>query len=263
MFIRKRCEETNCFRYAIYGHRIGNSVRIKYCADHLKDGMISFDSCKNCIYSSYNRRIPNNKYLCSSCYVVLNPDSEYAKNYKKPIRKEPLIRDIFKDMSIINWDICDKIIDNTCCTRRPDYFKDFITHSIILEIDENQHDNYDMPCEIKREYSLYNGLADRPLIFIRFNPDSYICNNTEYESVFYVENNCLKINEFECKKRLLFVNYVLEYYKDYDNVLKLLNTKCKYPDKRIGEVKLFYDGKYTIPKLFIKRFMKLYKKKYG
>lgn len=261
MPLRKRCEENNCFKYAIYGHLINNTVKIKYCRDHKKDEMITFDKCRNCLYTSYNRRIPNNKHYCSSCYVVLFPNETYSINYKNHthILKQDLIHDIFKNMSVINWDSYDKVIEDTCCKRRPDYFKDFITHSIILEVDENQHDTYDMPCERKRELSLYYGLAKRPLIFIRFNPDSFITNRNEYESMFYFgDYNNLNIDVSECKKRLLFVNYVLEYYKNYDNVLNLINHCNKYKNQKIAEVKLFYD-KDIFPKHLMKSFMKLYK----
>lgn len=43
---------------------------------------------------------------------------------------------------------------------------DLFTHSIIIEIDEN-----------KRMMELFQDLANRPIIFIRFNPDNYIDEN--------------------------------------------------------------------------------------
>ena len=48
-----------------------------------------------------------------------------------------------------------------------------LTHIIIVECDENQHKDYDTTCEIARINELFTDLGDRPIVFIRFNPDAY------------------------------------------------------------------------------------------
>ena len=50
------------------------------------------------------------------------------------------------------------------------------SHIIIVEIDENKHNNYDCNCENKRLMEISQDLNHRPIIFIRFNSDSYINN---------------------------------------------------------------------------------------
>jgi hypothetical protein len=45
---------------------------------------------------------------------------------------------------------------------------------IVIEIDENQHADYDCSCENKRLMELSQDLGHRPVIFIRFNPDEYM-----------------------------------------------------------------------------------------
>ena len=51
---------------------------------------------------------------------------------------------------------------------------DFGSHIIVIEIDENIHSNYNCICENKRLMEISKDLGHRPIVFIRFNPDSYI-----------------------------------------------------------------------------------------
>jgi len=44
---------------------------------------------------------------------------------------------------------------------------------VIIEVDENQHIDYDCSCENKRIMELSQDLDHRPIVFIRFNPDEY------------------------------------------------------------------------------------------
>jgi hypothetical protein len=44
---------------------------------------------------------------------------------------------------------------------------------LIIEVDENQHIDYDCSCENKRIMEISQDIHHRPLIFIRFNPDNY------------------------------------------------------------------------------------------
>lgn len=68
----------------------------------------------------------------------------------------------------------DRRIDGTgACgsRRRPDVFIDLLTHSLVLENDEEQHVGYS--CENKRIMELFQDAGGRPLVVLRFNPDSY------------------------------------------------------------------------------------------
>ncbi len=46
-----------------------------------------------------------------------------------------------------------------------------MTHSLLIKIDENQHQYYNLECENKRTMSLFQCLGNRPIVFIRLNPD--------------------------------------------------------------------------------------------
>jgi hypothetical protein len=71
-----------------------------------------------------------------------------------------------------NFDITsyDKTL-NGCSKRRLDFYFECNTHSIIVEVDEEQHIAYDTQCEENRTNEIFTDLADRPLVLIRFNPD--------------------------------------------------------------------------------------------
>jgi len=70
-------------------------------------------------------------------------------------------------------------VQGGCSRRRPDLLLDLGYQVIIIEIDENQHNNYDCSCDNKRLMEISQDLGFRPIVFIRFNPDSYINKNNE------------------------------------------------------------------------------------
>jgi hypothetical protein len=69
----------------------------------------------------------------------------------------------------------DKVIDGNCSKARPDIVYDMETHVVIIEVDENQHknSNYCREGEYFRMISIFNSYGGTPVIFIRYNPDSY------------------------------------------------------------------------------------------
>ena len=53
----------------------------------------------------------------------------------------------------------------------PDILIDMKTHNVIVEIDENQHKQYDKSCEISRMLYIHTAQGVK-CVFIRYNPDS-------------------------------------------------------------------------------------------
>jgi hypothetical protein len=134
--------------------------------------------CKECGGSALCKTpecntIKNKKYngYCLFCFIHLFPDKPNAFNYKT---KERAVVDFlystFPDLTLIT----DKRIVDGCSRRRPDVFIDFGDHVICIEVDENMHSNYDCSCENKRLMEISKDIGHRPLVFLRFNPDSYI-----------------------------------------------------------------------------------------
>ena len=76
---------------------------------------------------------------------------------------------------------------------------DMYTHVIIIECDENQHKHISETCEQIRINNLFTDIAERPLVMIRFNPDSYITKKgLKVPGLFTFDtNNRIRV---ECKK---------------------------------------------------------------
>jgi hypothetical protein len=108
---------------------------------------------------------------CLRCFTYLFPDKPVLRNYKtKENTVVQYIKSIFENFT---W-ITDKTIEGGCSKRRPDLLLDLGHQVVIIEIDENQHIDYDCTCENKRVMEISQDIGHRPLIFIRFNPDDYV-----------------------------------------------------------------------------------------
>lgn len=115
-------------------------------------------ACINCLHVYVNKRSKFHPY-CFRCYCVLNPDVDIPKRYKM---KEHHMRDALKHEFPTTTLIFDKKVDNGCSSRRPDVRIECLTHTIIVECDENQHVNYS--CENKRIMELFQDLGNRRLL---------------------------------------------------------------------------------------------------
>jgi hypothetical protein len=153
------------------------------------------ETCKNKKYDGY----------CARCYIHLFPDVPISKNYKtKEYAVLEFIRNNYPEHTWIN----DKAIDGGCSKKRPDIFLDLLSHSIIIEIDEYQHRDYDN-CELKRINLLFEDLGDRHIVFIRFNPDDYLDKDNKISSCWGIDKNGLtsvkksKENEWEYRLNTL------------------------------------------------------------
>lgn len=141
---------------------------------------------------------------------------------------------ILKSFPDKTW-ICDKKIQEGCSRRRPDILLDLGYQVIIIEVDENQHIDYDTSCEKKRINEIYTDLGDRPIVFIRFNPDEYKIKNEQKLS-------CWGIN------KLGFYTIKKTYQKEWSNRLENLKNSITYwlnPKNIVNDmveiVYLFYD----------------------
>jgi hypothetical protein len=93
-----------------------------------------------------------------------------ARNYKtKEFSVVAFVKEHFGHM---DWS-CDKMVEGGCSRRRPDMMLDLGEKLIIVEVDENQHVDYDSSCEIARLNQLSLDVGMRPIVYLRFNPDGY------------------------------------------------------------------------------------------
>ena len=170
----RTCIYTNCKIRPSYNIEGKNDAL--YCEIHKLDGMINIRA-KTCQTHLCYKQV-NEKYdgYCLRCFVNLFPDKPVSRNYKtKEFAVVEFVKNKFENYS---W-IADKMVNNGCSKKRPDLLLDLGYQIIIIEVDENKHSKYDSTCENARLMTISQDLGHRPIIFIRFNPDSYINNLKE------------------------------------------------------------------------------------
>jgi len=222
----KRCKYENCDKRPQYNF-FGEITGI-FCFHHKLINMVDVKH-KKCKTHLCGTR-PQEKFegFCLRCFIYNFPDKEVSRNYKT---KEKSVSDyISQKFPNFTW-INDKIIENGCSLKRPDLLLDLGYQIVIVEVDENKHDNYDCSCENKRLMEISQDLGHRPIIFIRFNPDSYIdINNKKINSCWGIDG--LNIN-------------IVKNNKEWNNRLESLKNLIQYwveneTDKTIEIIQLYY-----------------------
>jgi len=230
----KSCENKDCITIAHFNYK---GMKAKFCAVHKLKDMINITE-KKCINSWCDNTLPrkkNFKDYCRFCYVNMFPDQPLCRNYKT--KESATAEFITNNFPNFTWNL-DKKIEDGCSRRRPDFMCDLGYQVIIVEIDENQHTDYDCSCENKRIMQLSQDVGHRPIVFIRFNPDDYIsCNNEKITSCWSLtpKTGILKIKsnkKDEWNERLNSLKSQIEYWCNETNKT----------EKTIEIVQLFYDG---------------------
>lgn len=170
--------------------------------------------------------------LCEACFCQEYQDSPLSVNYKT--KERYLFDEIKNRFSGVSMRV-NKRVDNGCSKRKPDILIDKGIFSIIIECDENQHINYE--CEEKRIMELFQDLGNRPLVVIRFNPDSYTTNTITIAGCFedaklLFKKKYYNLSQFEWDKRIEVLEGIIKKYLMLDEI----------PSKEITVEKLFYDG---------------------
>ncbi len=180
-------------------------------------------ACENCLCQYVNKTSKFHPY-CFRCHCILNPNAYVPMRYKF---REHYLRDYleltFKSISLV----FDKTL-GACSLRRPDVFIECYTHCIIIECDENQHKSYE--CENKRMMELFQDAGMRPIVFIRFNPDSYTKNGLTISGCFKRNSaGILKPTKEEWEVRTKILKDTIEQH--IGNI----------PDKECTILRLFYN----------------------
>ena len=193
--------------------------------------------CKECGGSAlcksswcHTRGIPKYNGYCLNCCINICPEIQVSRNYKT--KEKEVVDRIKEKYPDFTW-IHDKIVEDGCSKRRPDLLLDMGDRIIIVEIDENKHTTYDCSCENKRLMEISKDLQHRPIIFIRFNLDSYTDKNGVKIS------SCWKVNGLG----------ILQIHKqtEWDERIEILNQQIQYwidnkTDKTVEIIELFYDN---------------------
>ena len=229
----KTCIHVDCKIRPSYNNEGKSPI---YCLEHKKDGMINVRS-KTCNTYLCSTAVKTNKYngYCLFCYVNMFPDKPVSRNYKT---KEYSITEYVKSKyPTLSW-ITDKKVSDGCSKRRPDLLLDLGYQIVIVEIDENQHIDYDCSCENKRIMELSQDVGYRPIIFIRFNPDDYEDNGKYITSCWCINKQgiCVikKAKKDEWNNRLKTLEKTINYWIDPIN----------QTNKMVETIQLFFDSIY-------------------
>ena len=228
--MNKTCKSEGCKIRPTYNNQ-GDTMGL-YCSAHKLQEMVDVINitCKTYLCSTQVTK----KYdgYCRFCYMNLFPDKPVSRNYKtKEYAVVEFVKTKFPEMS---W-VADKIVNSGCSRRRPDLLLDLGYQVIIVEVDENQHIDYDCSCENKRIMELSQDVGHRPIVFIRFNPDEYEKDGTNISSCWGCDKTGLcvvkksKKNEWTDRLHLLEEN--INYWINPENITS----------KTIETIKLFYE----------------------
>lgn len=162
---------------------------------------------------------------CFRCYCVLNPDTDIPCQYKL---REHYLRDALRESFPGLEMVFDQPVDGGCSKKRPDVRIECLTHTVVIECDEGQHKSYQ--CENKRVMELFQDLGNRPLVVVRFNPDSYTEGSKQITGCFNVaRSGAFSPNKQEWDWRLR-------------ELRRALNRHLRsVPEKDITIQNLFYD----------------------
>ncbi len=180
--------------------------------------------CTNIRISKRSRTYP----LCYRCHCLTHPNQPLPTKYKM---KQHYIQD-YVSAYCPDYDfIWDQTIQGGCSKRKPDMFLDCLTHSIIVEIDENMHQGPGYQCENKRIMEMFEDLGNRPLVVLRFNPDKYVNEQgQQIESLFSFDtNNVITItNIIDLHQRILTLVNRIQYHVENLPSQELIIEKIFY-----------------------------------
>ncbi|BAT22646.1 hypothetical protein [Yellowstone lake phycodnavirus 3] len=160
----RRCEFEDCMTIPVFN--IEGSKRGIMCSEHKKDGMIDVINPR-CRTLMCDVILSHSKGYCARCYAYMFPDEKHGRFKTREMKLKEYLIAQYPDKTITH----DKRVE--CHLYRPDFVFDMGSHTIVIELDENQHKSYDTSCDNKRLVSIFQGLGSRPMVLLRFNPDRY------------------------------------------------------------------------------------------
>ncbi len=226
--VSKTCQHPGC--RTIPAYNVEGETQGLYCGTHKHDGMINVVS-KTC-KSDWCRTHVQEKYdgYCLFCYMNLFPDKPVTRNYKT--KEYAVVEHVKAAFPQVDW-VSDKRVSGGCSRRRPDLFLDLGDHILIVEVDENQHTDYDTSCENKRLMELSQDVNHRPLVFIRFNPDEYSHHDVKVTSCWGINGNGICVVKKSKQK---------EWETRLSTLVDTIRHRITHPtDKTIDVIHLFYN----------------------
>ena len=221
-------------RKAIPTYNIEGETRALCCSLCKTPEMVNVVS-KKCKQEGCNTLCRNDKYdgYCLRCFMYLFPDKPVSRNYKT--KEFAVVEYVTTEFPDVDW-VADKIVNGGCSKRRPDLLLDLDYQVIIIEVDENQHTDYDCSCENKRIMELSQDVGHCPIIFIRFNPDNYVnSDGSKITSCWGTNGNGICVVKKSKKKEWVQRMNCLK-----ESINYWINPENK-TNKMVETIQLFYD----------------------
>ena len=100
-----------------------------------------------------------------------------------------------------------------------------------MECDEKQHKDRNASCESKKLVGQWKDINERPLVVIRFNPDSYLKYGVRHKGIFRLDKTTggLRTRKKELERRMKQFKERIDYWLHH------------VPSKMITEDRLFFD----------------------
>lgn len=223
---KKKCREIGCIKSPVFNYKGKNSPI--YCRLHAKEGMrdvksrrCKTDMCDILVTYSYEG-------YCLQCYIRMYPNKYVCKRNKV---KEGAVVCYVKENTDFKW-VEDRRIFNGYYLHRPDLLLDLGNKVIIVECDENQHNGYDNNREEKRLMEIHKDIGERPIVFIRFNPDGYTKGGKRIVSCWKRSNLGITLKKKEeWDERLGVLKKTIDYWTNPEHV----------SNKNIEVVNLFFN----------------------
>jgi hypothetical protein len=129
-------------------------------------------------------------HLCVTCKLTVTRTKQTDcsvcrrfKNGKEPMKKKERALKSFLDTHIEkgvipNYTLYDKVIEpglekSLYGSNRPDFLWKLFDRWVVVECDELQHRGHSYSCEKRRELEISNCCGELPIVFIRYNPDTF------------------------------------------------------------------------------------------
>ena len=188
---------------------------------------------KQCTHCNITSRWQRTDY-CMACYIYIHPDTEISRYIKY---KENSVTDfIHERFPSYTW-VFGKKVNGGSSFRQPDALTDIGTHVLIIENDEHQHKWYDPICVNRRTMELFIDCGNRPIVFIRFNPDEY------KDDIGKNHPSCwCKPNKITRQPPRILSQQEQQWQTRLEVLATTIDKSIKnIPTKEITDIKLFYD----------------------
>ncbi|AII17059.1 hypothetical protein JO84_gp236 [Aureococcus anophagefferens virus] len=216
-----------------------------FCKQHAKPKMVNVLDPKCSICKLFHIDPATNKYG-GLCLICANHEglTKAPSNYGK--KEKAVVEFINKEFGDLSWTF-NQIAFGACSKKKADAHVQFGNdYVLIVEVDENQHKGYDASCDEVRTLELMQDFGTSnpetgemlciPIIFIRFNPDSFKNGSKSISSCFQHDKDNQGILELvkpeAWKKRLNKLKKTIQDCIDnYEQIIK----------KELTIIKLYYD----------------------